>query len=224
MFQNIPTNVLTGEARLVNVCLTEPHVLHHNGETRYSVTLLIPKADAATIADVGGSITAAVLKTRTLADAFHFPIQDGDGEKPDGGPYEPECRGCWVIPASTWTKPQVVGVDDVTAELPPSDIYGGMYCRATLHFYAYDCDGAKGVGCTLGNILKTRDGERVYSPGEFSRVGAGLMRDAVREEQDDIMERLLAHLCSFGAQTVNHLKPEQYGVFADGLRALGAQI
>ena len=34
-----------------------------------------------------------------------------------------------------------------------------MYARVTVNFFPYDSAGSKGVGCGLGNVLKTRDGE-----------------------------------------------------------------
>ena len=99
-----------------------------------------------------------------------------------------------------------------------------MYGRATLSFYAYDMEGIRGVDCVLGNILKTRNGERTYTPDYFARVGAAFARDCVRNEQGAVVDQLLAHLRKFKVKTVQQLKPEQYGAFADGLRALGAQV
>ena len=34
-----------------------------------------------------------------------------------------------------------------------------MYARVTLNFFSFNSNGNKGVGCGLGNVLKTRDGE-----------------------------------------------------------------
>ena len=42
--------------------------------------------------------------------------------------------------------------------------------------------------------------------------------------QSGKMEQALALLAKYGVQTVNQLKPEQYGAFATELRALGAQL
>ena len=86
-------------------------------------------------------------------------MHDGDGLRPSGLPFGDECKGHWVLTASTKNKPQVVGIDNLDCELSPSDIYSGMYARVTINFFAYDTAGSKGVGCGLGNVLKTRDGE-----------------------------------------------------------------
>ena len=34
-----------------------------------------------------------------------------------------------------------------------------MYARVTVNFFPYENSGNRGVGCGLGNVLKTRDGE-----------------------------------------------------------------
>ena len=164
MYQNIATKVLTGEVRLSYVNLTTPRASRQGGEPKYSVTLLIPKSDNATKMDIDNSIRAAYEEgvSKKWGGAHPQPkviVHDGDGLRPSGLPFGEECKGCWVITASTKNKPQVVGIDNVNCELAPNDIYSGMYARVTLNFFAYDTAGSKGVGCGLGNVMKTRDGE-----------------------------------------------------------------
>lgn len=164
MYQNIATKVLTGEVRLSYANLITPRASMQGGVEKYSVTLLIPKTDSATIADINASIQAAynegVNKKWGGAHPTARPIvHDGDGLRPSGTPFGDECKGHWVMTASSQIKPQVVGVDNINCELAPSDIYSGMYARVTINFYPYDAAGAKGVACGLGNVLKTRDGE-----------------------------------------------------------------
>lgn len=164
MYQNIATKVLTGEVRLSYVNLTTPRAPQQGGEPKYSVTLLIPKTDAATIANINASIKAAYEDgvNKKWGGAHPTPkqiVHDGDGLRPSGLPFGDECKGHWVLTASTKSKPQVVGIDNLDCELAPSDIYSGMYARVTVNFFTYDTAGSKGVGCGLGNVLKTRDGE-----------------------------------------------------------------
>ena len=164
MYQNIPTKVLTGEVRLSYANLITPRASQQGGEPKYSVTLLIPKSDQATIADINASIQAAYNDgvTKKWGGAHPQPkviVHDGDGLRPSGLPFGDECKGHWVLTASTKNKPQVVGIDNINCELAPQDIYSGMYARVTINFFAYDTAGSKGVGCGLGNVLKTRDGE-----------------------------------------------------------------
>ena len=164
MYQNIATKVLTNEVRLSYVALTTPRAPRQGGDPKYSVTLLIPKTDAATVADINASIKAAYEEgvSKKWGGAHPQPkviVHDGDGLRTSGLPFGDECKGHWVINASTKNKPQVVGIDNINCELAPQDIYSGMYARVTLNFFAYDTAGSKGVGCGLGNVMKTRDGE-----------------------------------------------------------------
>ncbi len=56
-----------------------------------------------------------------------------------------------------------------------------------------------------------------YTLDALARAGAALA-------QSGKMQEAIALLAKYGVQTVNQLKPEQYGAFATELRALGAQI
>ena len=164
MYQNIATKVLTNEVRLSYVNLITPRAPKQGGDPKYSVTLLIPKTDTATVANINASIKAAYYDgvSKKWGGAHPQPkvlLHDGDGLRPSGLPFGDECKGHWALTASTKNKPQVVGIDNLDCELAPSDIYSGMYARVTINFFAYDTAGSKGVGCGLGNVLKTRDGE-----------------------------------------------------------------
>ena len=56
-----------------------------------------------------------------------------------------------------------------------------------------------------------------YTLDALARAGATLA-------QSGKMQEALALLAKYGVQTVNQLRPEQYGAFATELRALGAQV
>ena len=165
MYQGIATKVLTGEVRISYEHLTAPYQSPQGGEPKYSVTLLIPKTDTATKADIDASIRAAyedgvANKWKGLRPQLRNPlIYDGDGVRQSGQAFGPECKGHWVITASSKQAPGVVGIDNINVQLSPADIYSGMYARATINFFAFDSHGSKGIGAGLGNILKTRDGE-----------------------------------------------------------------
>ena len=40
-----------------------------------------------------------------------------------------------------------------------SELYSGVYGRASINFYAYNANGNKGIACGLNNLQKIRDGE-----------------------------------------------------------------
>lgn len=182
-YQNIPTKVLTGEVRLSYCNLVTPKAPQNGGKPKYSVTLLIPKTDVATIADINASIKAAYDEGVSKKWGGAHPqqkiiVHDGDGIRPSGLPFGDECKGHWVLTASSKNKPQVVGIDNINCELSPSDIYSGMHARVTLNFFAYDTAGGKGVGCGLGNVMKTRDDEPLAggasAASDFDGVGASV--------------------------------------------------
>ena len=180
MYQNDAMKVLTGEVRLSYANLTTSRAAQQGGEPKYSVTLLIPKSDAATKADIDAAIQAAANDALTKVwngarpPMLKVPIYDGDGVRPSGVPFGDECKGHWVMTASTKNKPQVVGIDNINCELSPADIYSGMYGRVTVRFFGYSNSGNKGIGCGLGNVLKTRDGEPLSGQASAASDFAGL--------------------------------------------------
>ena len=180
MYQNDPAKVLTGEVRLSYVHLVEPRVKKPGDEPKYSVTLLIPKTDYATKADIDASIQAAAQDALSKVwngaapPTMNVPIYDGDGVRQSGEPFGEECKGHWVMSASTLNKPQVVGVKNIAQELPPREIYSGMYARVTIRFFGYSNSGNKGIGCGLGNVMKTRDGEALSGSASAASDFAGI--------------------------------------------------
>jgi hypothetical protein len=181
MYQNDPTKVLTCEVRLSYANLINPRKINENDpneKAKYSVTLLIPKTEQNCINDIMQSMQAAADAAVNSVWGGFVPqyapiIHDGDQARPDGTPYGEECKGCWVLTASSVNKPQVVHQSNISAELAPADIYSGMYARVTIRFYGYN-NRAKGVACGLGNIMKTRDGEPLAGGASAAADFAGL--------------------------------------------------
>lgn len=193
MYNNIPTKVLTGEVRLSYVNLVAPRVngTDPNATPKYSVTLLIPKTDTAVYQNILASIEAAAADAQSKLwggvrpPVMPVPIHDGDGVRDNGTPYGPECKGCWVITASSQNRPQVVHQSDINTELLPQDIYSGMYARVTINFFGYNRAGKRGVGCGLGNVMKTRDGDPLAggasAAADFAGIGQAVGAPATPE-------------------------------------------
>lgn len=179
MYQNIATKCLTGEVRLSFVHLTRPYS-NNGGEPKYSCTLLISKTDTATYNDLKSALNAAYEigvsdKWKGSRPQLRYPvIYDGDGVRPSGEPFGDECKGHWVVTASSKQPPQVVHQSNIRVQLAETDIYSGMYARVTLNFFPYDSSGSRGVGCGLGNVLKTRDGEPLSGRTSAESDFAGL--------------------------------------------------
>ena len=184
MYQNIATKCLTGEVRLSYANLVTPRANtgangQPQGDPKYSVTLLIPKEDKATFDDLSAAFTAAAQNGLNTKFGGYMPtlkpvIHDGDGVRADGKPYGPECKGHWVLTASSKQKPQVVDISNINCELAPQDIYSGMYARVTVNFFAFNSGSNKGVGCGLGNVLKIRDGEPLSGGASAASDFAGI--------------------------------------------------
>ena len=164
MYQNIATKCLTGEVRISFEHLSRPYS-NNGGEPKYSCTVLVPKTDTATYNDLKNALNAAYEagvndKWKGSRPQLRYPvIYDGDGVRPSGEAFGEECKGHWVLTASNKQQPQVVHQSNIRVQLAETDIYSGMYARVTVNFFPYENSGNRGVGCGLGNVLKTRDGE-----------------------------------------------------------------
>lgn len=157
------SNLVTGKVRFSYANVFEPRITP-NGDEKYSVTLLLPKSDTESYQNIMTAINNCIQEN--LADTFkgvmpanlRLPVYDGDGLKESGAPFEPECKGCWVIPAKSNTTPEVVDAN-VNPIISKNEFYSGCYGRASIRFYAYSQNGNKGIGCGLGNVQKLEDGQ-----------------------------------------------------------------
>jgi hypothetical protein len=161
------TRVTTGEARLSYVHLFKPYAAVPGQEEKYSVTVLVPKTDTDTLGRINAAIAAA--KQKGVAEKWGgqcppnvpTPVYDGDGVRPsDGMPFGAECKGHFVFTAACKVdyKPEVVDAN-CNPIINQSEVYSGMYGRVCVNFYPYAFGGKKGIGCGLGPVQKTRDGE-----------------------------------------------------------------
>lgn len=156
--------ITTGEVRASYVNIFQPRVPEGGGEPKYSLTLLIPKTDIATLNAIYAEIEKA--KQEGAQKAFNgavppmcrTPLHDGDGFRPSGEAFGEECRGHMVMTASAKLQPTIVGLD-MQAIINPADVYSGCYVRANINFFAYNTNGNKGIGCGLNAVQKIKDGE-----------------------------------------------------------------
>ena len=158
-----PTKVITGEARLSYANLWEPKSIN-GGAPKYSVSIIIPKSDTRTIVKIKAAIEAAYRegetklkgngKTVPALSALKTPLRDGDTERPDDEAYV----GSYFINANSATAPGIVDSGCETI-FERSQIYSGVYARASVNFFAFNSNGNKGIACGLNNIQKLRDGD-----------------------------------------------------------------
>ncbi|MCL6598967.1 MAG: DUF2815 family protein [Alicyclobacillus macrosporangiidus] len=158
-----PTTVTTGQVRLSYVHLTQPYA-RPGQEPRYSVTVLLPKSDVATKQRIDAAIEAAIQEGITRVwngvrpPMIKTPIYDGDGVRPNGEPFGPECKGHWVFTASSKQPVEIVDLS-LNPIINPTEIYSGMYARVNINFFPFNQNGNRGIGCGLGPVQKVADGE-----------------------------------------------------------------
>lgn len=162
------TRVVTGKVRFSFVSVFEAKAFGEGQIPKYSVMLLIPKTDVATLARIKKAIDAAaqkglstkfngklptVLKT-TLKDADKDIDQDGElfVNKWD------YTAGHYILNVSTRTQPQIVDAQ-CNPIINPAEFYSGCYGRASINFFAYNNNGNKGISAGLNNLQKLEDGE-----------------------------------------------------------------
>lgn len=180
-----PTKVITGvNTRWSYVNAWEPKSIN-GGAPKYSVSLIIPKSDTKTIEKIQAAIQAAYDegqgklkgngKSVSALSVLKTPLRDGDAERPDDEAY----ADSYFINANSGTAPGIVDADRQPI-LDRSEVYSGVYGRASINFYAFNSNGNKGIACGLNNLQKIKDGE---SLGGKSRAED----DFDTEEEDDFL-------------------------------------
>lgn len=159
-----PTKVITGvNTRWSYVNAWEPKSIN-GGAPKYSVSLIIPKSDTKTIEKIQAAIQAAYDegqgklkgngKSVPALSVLKTPLRDGDAERPDDEAY----ADSYFINANSGTAPGIVDADRQPI-LDRSEVYSGVYGRASINFYAFNSNGNKGIACGLNNLQKIKDGE-----------------------------------------------------------------
>ncbi len=182
---NNPTKVITSvNTRWSYVKAWEAKSIN-GGAPKFSVSLIIPKSDIKTIEKIQAAIQAAYEegqgklkgngKSVPALSVLKTPLRDGDAERPDDEAY----ADAYFINANSATAPGIVDADR-NPILERSEVYSGVYGRASINFYAFNSNGNKGIACGLNNLQKIRDGEPL---GGKSRAED----DFATEEEEDFL-------------------------------------
>lgn len=136
----------------------------NGGTPKFSVSLIIPKSDTKSVAKIKAAIESAYHegeaklkgngKSVPPLAAIKTPLRDGDSERPD----DPAYTNSYFINANSATAPGIVDADR-NPVLIRSEVYSGVYGRASISFYSFNSNGNKGIACGLNNLQKVRDGE-----------------------------------------------------------------
>lgn len=180
-----PMKVITGSStRWSYANVWEPKSIN-GGAPKYSVSLIIPKSDSKTAAKIQAAIEAAYKEGESklkgngrsvpALSVLKTPLRDGDTERPDDVAY----ADSYFINANSASAPGIVDADRQPI-IDRSEVYSGVYGRASINFYAFNSNGNKGIACGLNNLQKMKDGEPL---GGKSRAED----DFASEEEEDFL-------------------------------------
>ena len=140
----------------------------NGGAPKFSVSLIIPKTDTVTIEKIRKAIQAAYEEGQSKLkgtskympdlEDLKLPLRDGDKERKG----DPAYAGYMFINANSSTAPGIVDADRQPI-LERSEVYSGVYGRASITLYAFNSNGNRGIACGLNNLQKIRDGEPLGS-------------------------------------------------------------
>jgi hypothetical protein len=180
-----PTKVITGkETRWSYASVWEPKSIN-GGTPKFSVSLIIPKSDTVTVTKIKAAIKAAYQEGESKLKgngksvpplaSLKVPLRDGDIERPDDEAY----ANAFFINANSTTAPGIVDAD-VNPVINRSDVYSGVYGRASINFYAFNSNGNRGIACGLQNLQLIKDGEPLGGK-------ASAESDFATDEDDDFL-------------------------------------
>ena len=159
-----PMKVITGPNTRWSYCNVWQPKSINGGMPKYSVSLIIPKSDTVTINKIKAAIEAAYKEGEAklkgngrsvpALSVLKTPLRDGDAERPDDEAY----ANAYFVNANSATAPGIVDADRQPI-IDTSEVYSGVYGRASINFYAFNSNGNKGIACGLNNLQKIRDGE-----------------------------------------------------------------
>ncbi|OHY29640.1 hypothetical protein Javan405_0002 [Streptococcus phage Javan405] len=163
--------IIAGRLSYVNIW--EPQSIN-GSEPKYSVSLIIPKSDTATLNKIKQAIEVAKQEAVSkfggkIPANLKLPLRDGDIDRPDDEAYQ----NSYFINCNSKQKPQVVD-SQVQPILDQTEVYSGCYGRVSVTFYGFNSNGNRGVAAGLGNVQKLRDGDalggRMRAEDEFSTL------------------------------------------------------
>ena len=128
-----PMKVITGpDTRWSYANVWEPKSVN-GGTPKYSVSLIVPKSDTKPYTKIQAAIEAA--------------YKEGEAKLRGNGKN-----------ANANSAPGIVDAD-CNPIMTRSEVYSGVYGRASISFYAFNSSGNKSIACGLNNLQKIRDGE-----------------------------------------------------------------
>ncbi len=174
-----PTKVITGkDTRWSYANVWEPKSIN-GGAAKYSVSLIIPKSDTVTVNKIKAAIQAAYIEGESTLrgnsravpplTSIKTPLRDGDLERSGDEAY----KNSYFVNANSKIAPGIVDANKQDI-IDRSEVYSGVYGRASINFFAFNSNGNKGIACGLNHLQKIRDGEplggRLSAADDFADI------------------------------------------------------
>jgi hypothetical protein len=179
------TKVTTPElVRMSYVNLDQPKTAPGATEPKFSMSVIIPKANKKTLQAISDAVKAAEAQGKekfgTKWAAKKFPLRDGDKERDDEA-----YANSYFLNASNKQRPGMVDAN-VQEILDPKQIKSGDWGKVVLNFYPFSVQGNSGIGVSLNHVQLCRKGEALgnvsYAEDEFETF-----EDEVGEGTEDWM-------------------------------------
>lgn len=170
------TEIRIGEVRFSYARVFEP-----NDNEKFSCCILIDKDNKEAIKLLKDAVETAAKKgaekfwNGKIPPLLKRPLRDGDDEHPE----DPTFENQMFLNASNTYQPKVAVLEDglMYETTDPAVFYSGCYGAVVLSFFPYNTNGNKGVGVSLGNVIKLRDGERLAGTAESAESSFGDLAD-----------------------------------------------
>ena len=182
--------IINGRLSFVN--LFEPKA-DLSGNLKYNTQVLIPKSDEVTLKAVRAEIARAIEQgvskgkfkiEQTKSAKFKNSLRDGDeyyAESP--GAARESCKGHFFINVTNTKQPGVVDRFGQPV-MDPDVVYSGCYGLVDVQFFPFNTNGGMGVGASLQNVMKKKDGERLDGRQSAQEAFKAYMDDPSDEETD----------------------------------------
>ena len=193
-----PMKVITGpDTRWSYANVWEPKSIN-GGTPKYSVSLIIPKTDTKTLTKIKAAIEAAYKegeaklkgngKSVPPLTAIKTPLRDGDTERPD----DPAYAGCYFVNANATSAPGIVDVDR-NPILTRSEVYSGVYGRASITFYAFNSSGKENAyNLSVSTYVEAEDTREKI---DIVKLNAEIAEIVAREQSlRDEIDRIIAEI------------------------------